>query len=53
MGLTVNRCRCGREIPHDPNRRKPHRFCSVCRAMFGANKQKGHRIRRKEGQNAD
>jgi len=46
MGLTVNRCRCGREIPFDPARRKQHRYCAKCRSMFGSNKQKGHKIKR-------
>ena len=44
----VNRCRCGREIPFEPERKKQPRYCATCRAMFGANKQKGRRKKAKK-----
>ena len=46
MGGGVNRCRCGKEIPHEEGRRKQPRYCAACRSMYGGNKQKGHKIRR-------
>ncbi|MBQ9364403.1 MAG: hypothetical protein IJT82_01395 [Schwartzia sp.] len=43
MDVLINRCRCGREIPFDPARKKQHRYCAVCRARIGGNKQRGHK----------
>ena len=43
MDGPANRCRCGREIPFDPARKKQHRYCAACRARIGGSKQRGHK----------
>ena len=44
----MNKCNCGNEIPFEPGRRKQPRYCAACRSKYGNNKQRGHKIRRKE-----